>query len=435
MEIILAVAVIGIAVLLYRYMQVSEALAIATERARRADALELHLQEQVVENGEFRTKIAELAMQVTHEKQKYENSRQELTETFKALSSDVLQQSQKNFFQVAKETFEGYTGAFSAKMQQKETAISELVKPLTESLKAVDGKIHELEKHRVGAYAQVSEQLRALAGSQGQLQFETAKLVKALRAPSSRGQWGEMQLRRVVEMAGMLSYCDFTEQMTIEDQGSRFRPDLIVRLPNNRSIVVDAKSPLQSYLEALDCIDETSKAVKLKEHAKHLKKHLCELGEKAYWDKLSPTPEFVVLFLPGEAFFSAALEQDPTLIEYGVEKKVLIASPTTLIALLLSVAYGWKEERIADHARAIFDLGKTFHERLKVMTDHLVRLKKSIDGSVDSYNKVVGSFESRVLPAARSFEELADLTSSPIAELTPVEKLSRALQLVESASE
>lgn len=430
MEIALGISLFISAVVLYRYVQVSQALAVERERTRRANGLEERLQELMTENSQLLAKVAELSAEVSHERQKYKNVKLELAEHFKSLSTDVLLMTQKNFFDVAKETFEKYSGAFSTTMQQKERAIAELVKPLAESLKAVDGKMHELEKSRVGAYAQVVEQLRTLAGAQGHLQLETAKLVRALRAPSCRGQWGEMQLRRVVEMAGMLSYCDFSEQQTIEDRGSRFRPDLIVRLPNNRSIVVDAKSPLQSYLEALDCNDEQVKAIKLKEHAKHLKKHLLELGEKAYWEKLSPTPEFVVLFLPGEAFFSTALEQDPMLIEYGVEKKVIIASPTTLISLLLSVAYGWKEERIAEHAKSIFDLAKSFHERLKVMVEHITRLKKSLDGSVDAYNKLVGSFETRVLPAARSFEALASLDADPIEDLSPVEKLTRSLEPV-----
>lgn len=419
------------------YFNASQKLAVQSERARRVDSLESQIQSQVIENQKFQSKIAELSALVEYERKSsqekielLQQAEKQLADTFKTLSSDSLKETQKHFFDVAKQTFDSYSTNFQVHMQQKHVAISDLVKPLAESLKAVDGKIQELEKTRVGAYATVSEQIKQLAVSQGTLQSETAKLVKALRAPSARGQWGEMQLKRVVEMAGMLSYCDFTEQQTLEGENARFRPDLIVRLPNSRCIVVDAKSPLLSYLESLDIENEQEKLIKLKEHAKHLKKHLLELSEKAYWEKLSPTPEFVVLFLPGEAFFSAALEQDPTLIEYGVDRKVLIASPTTLIALLRSVAYGWKEQMIAEHAQAIFDLGKSLHERLRVMTEHLIRLKKSLDGSVDSYNKLVSSYETRVLPAARKFEEMAVSDKDSIPETSLVDKLSRSLEIV-----
>ncbi len=420
-------------VLLYLYVGAAKELAVYRSEHDRLKAREADLQEK---NTDFAAKIGELSVRLETEQQKsaekielLTHAQTELTKTFKALSSDSLKDAQKHFFQLAKETFDGYSSAVQQSMQQKHLQINDLIKPLAESLKAVDGKIHELEKTRISAYATVSEQLKSLAETQGRLQMETIKLVRALRAPSARGRWGEIQLKRVVEMAGMLAYCDFIEQRTFDGEYGRMRPDLIVKLPNGRSIVIDAKSPLQAYLEGLDSENEEVKNAKLKEHAKQLKKHIIELGEKAYWEKLSPTPEFVVLFLPGEAFFSAALEQDPALLEYGVDKKVLIASPTTLIALLRAVAYGWKEELMAEHARAICDLGKSLYDRLKNMTEHLAKLKRSLDGSVESYNKVVASFEARVLPAAKKFEELSVVEQAGFASVDPVEKLTRSLEV------
>jgi DNA recombination protein RmuC len=394
-------------------------LAIYKERNSRLKRVE----EEVVALRQEKSQLLEKVARLEEEKKQglekqllLSQAEEQLKNAFKAVSSDVLKDSQSSFFTIAKETFEKYIFG----MQQKQTAVQDMVKPLQESLKKVDGAINELEKTRLSAYVGVLEQLKMLSQTNIYLEAQTSKLVKALHTPAIRGKWGEIQLKRVVEMAGMVAHCDFVEQHTQAEHG-RLRPDLVVKLPNSRSIVVDAKTPLQAYLEALDAQDEETRSCKLKEHAKQLKHHLSELGAKAYWEHFQPSPEFVILFLPAEGFFSAALEQDASLIEYGVEKRVLLATPTTLIALLQSVAYGWREETVAEHAQTICSLGKELHERMRTMCEHFIKLKKSLSASVESYNKAVASFESRVMPTARKFHEMGVTSSSELPQLELVE--------------
>jgi DNA recombination protein RmuC len=355
-------------------------------------------------------------------------AQEQLKNAFKAVSSDVLRESQRSFFEVAKEIFQKQEALMEGKLSKKEGVISEMVKPLKESLEKVDGKIAELEKARVGAYVGITEQLKALSASQIQLQQEASYLSKALRLPSARGAWGEMQLRRVIELAGMVEYCDFETQVTMEHNERKIRPDVVIKLPNLRSIVIDAKAPLQAYLEAVEMHDASLRDQRLQEHAKHLRKHLSILGEKSYWEQFQRAPEFVVLFLPAESFFSMALEQDPSLIEFGVERQVLVATPTTLIALLKAVACGWREELIQEHAEYISNLGRQLYDRLQTLIEHFQKLKRALDTTVDSYNKVTACFEGRVLVAARRFQEVGVGTQQPaFDELEPVEKLARDL--------
>lgn len=384
--------------------------------------------EYSLENAGLHARVDEERKKAEEKMKLIQQAQEDMRSIFKAVSSDSLQFAQKSFFELAKETFDKYQSGLHVHMQQKEQVIDSLIKPLRESLEKVDVKIQELEKNRHGAYIGITEQLTSLNTVQLKLQAETSNLVKALRTPNVRGKWGEMQLRRVVEMAGMVEYCDFTTQTTQDSIDGKIRPDLLVRLPNSRTVVVDAKVPLMAYLEAIECSDEKLKEQKLKEHAKQLKKHLLQLGDKAYFESIDRTPEFVVLFLPGESFFSVALEQDPTLIEYGVDKKVLIATPTTLIALLRAVAFGWREEVVALHAEKISELGRSLYERLENMVTHFQKLKRSLDTAADAYNKVVGCFESRVLVAARRFQEMGVSEDKPeLEELEPVEKLTRLM--------
>jgi DNA recombination protein RmuC len=397
------------------------------QEAYKTQCMELDSQvEQVIT---LKVRLEEMKLRAEEKIHLLRTLQEEMQNNFKLLSSDALRSTQTAFFEIAKETFEKYQSGVTTTLSEKEKAIDSLVKPLRESLEKVDHKIQELEKSRVGAYSGITEQLKGLAATQEQLQTETANLVKALRVPHIRGKWGEVQLRRVVEMAGMVERCDFVTQCTVNSEGGPLRPDLIVKLPNERTIIIDAKAPLSAYLEAVEAADGEVRQRELKEHARQLRKHLSNLGDKAYFEQFPRTPEFVVLFLPAESFFSTALEHDPSLIEYGVDKKVLIATPTTLIALLRAVALGWREEAIAEHAQRISELGKSLYERLVIMVEHFQKLKRALESSCVAYNKLTACFETRVLVAARRFTEMGlPKAQSELAPLEPIESVTRSLE-------
>jgi len=360
-----------------------------------------------------------------------EEIRQRSERNFQQLSSQALAANNRNFLDLAKATLEQHQGQARQELEQRQSAIDQLVQPLKEALTQVDGKITQLEQTRSGAYARLDEQVKSLLGSQLKLEAETGNLVKALRTPTVRGRWGEIQLRKVVEMAGMLDYCDFIEQESSSD--GRARPDMIVKLPNGRNIVIDAKAPLMAYLEAIEATDEKTQSQAMEHHARHIRNHILKLSGKQYWDQFQPTPEFVVLFLPGESFFSAALSVDPALIEAGVERKVLLATPTTLIALLRSVAYGWREDKLTANALAISRLGQEIHERLATMHQHFEQMGKSLERAVDSYNKGIASLDSRVLVTARKFAELGAGSSKEINAVATVDKRTRTPLMAEES--
>ncbi|MDX2164593.1 MAG: DNA recombination protein RmuC [Gammaproteobacteria bacterium] len=325
----------------------------------------------------------------------------------------------------------GFLGLIAYKLfEKKDSHLDELINPLKDSLEKFNTQILDIEKSRVGAYEGLSQQVKSLLETQYQLRRETTNLANALRKPQVRGRWGEIQLQRVVELAGMLEHCDFFQQQSVTVDDGRMRPDMIIKLPGNKNIIVDAKVPLSSFLDSLDTTEESQQNQCLIQHSRLVREHIKKLSQKNYWAQFNPTPEFVVLFLPGETFFSAALENDPSLIEVGAEEKVIIATPTTLIALLKAISYGWRQESLAKNAEMISQLGKELSKRITDMRDHFGAVGDRLHKAVEAYNKTAASFESRVLVSARKFQALNHSTESET--LNQIESLPRTLDQTET---
>jgi DNA recombination protein RmuC len=361
-----------------------------------------------------------------------DKAQEEFTNVFRALSGQALQTNNQMFLDLAAQTLGRFQQDAKGDLERRQQAIQELVAPVKLSLDKLDGRIHDIERLREGAYQALTTQVRSLAEGQVDLRRETFTLVKALRQPVARGRWGELQLRKVVEMAGMVEYCDFVEQASVNGEDGRLRPDLVVRLPGGLNIVVDAKTPLSAYLEAAETDDDDVRKQRLVDHARQVRDHMTQLGRKSYQEQFDPTPDLVILFLPGEMLFSAALQQDPQLIEFGVGEKVVLATPTTLITLLRTVAYGWKQEALARNAQEISELGRQLHDRISVLAGHWARVGKNLGEAVGAYNSAVASMETRVLVSARRFRDLKAVPDGrEIEVLEPVETIPRTLDVPE----
>lgn len=356
----------------------------------------------------------------------FETQKQQLEVAFKAMSFDVLQSNSASFLEMAKGAFERSQQQQVDALKHNQIEVEKLTKPLSEALSHMDHKIIEMEKSRLGAYASVGEQLRLMGETQQFLREETSRLVQALKTPNARGRWGELQLRRVVELAGMLNHCDFYEQATLEANGKRMRPDLLIKLPGNRSVIVDAKAPLTNYLESLQSTDDQYKRASLKLYAEQIRQHAVDLSKRGYSDYVQPSPEFVILFIPGENFYSAALEQDPSLLEMAESYSVVIATPTTLIALLRAIAHGWRQEAVAENAHKVIQLGQTLYKRLNTALDHLNMVGKNLRMTVDAYNESISSIESRALVSARKLQALG--VSEPLQTLKSVDSVPKIAQ-------
>jgi DNA recombination protein RmuC len=342
--------------------------------------------------------------------------------TIKALAADALRSNNESFLELAR-----------TQLDQKEKAVEHLVKPLRESLEKVNLQAQALEQARRQAYGALNEQLRSVVETQERLRGETSNLVTALRAPHVRGRWGEMQLKRVVELAGMVAYCDFVEQESTHDaDGHLLRPDLVIKLPGGKNVVVDSKVPLDAYLDGILAQDDDLRLQRFRDHARQVRDHITKLGAKKYWQQFAPAPDLVIMFLPDETFFRAAQEQDPSLVEAGVNSRVMPASPLTLITILQSIASTWQQETVAESARTVNELGRELYDRLSTMGKHFAKLGRSLDGAVGAYNETIGSIETRVLVTARKFPEHG-IVGDDVPALQPIEKQARPLQALELA--
>lgn len=385
----------------------------AARRAQLADS-EARLQDERRAAGE---KLALLA-----------DAQRQLGDAFKALSADALKHNNQSFIDLAQATFARFQDSAKGDLEIRQQAIAALVKPLGETVGKLDGRLGDLEKVRASEAGTLAEQLKQLNTANDRLGRETRNLVDALRRPTARGRWGEIQLRRVVEMAGMIEHCDFVEQANVMTDDGALRPDMVVRLPGGRSVVVDAKAVLSAYLEAIEAPDEESRLDRQRAHARQLSDHIDKLAAKSYWQQFQPAPEFVILFVPGESVLAAACEQRPDLMEHATTRRVILATPSSLIATLLAVAYGWRQEQVAHNAQQISELGRELHERLRLLVDHFAAVGDGLDKAVRGYNKAVGSFETRVLVSARRFKELGVSGAEELPPLTISDAAVRALE-------
>jgi len=420
--------------------KVAEARATAAElraQLQRAEADFGALRERLEVAREARvkaeTELAESARGLQEQKALLEQARARLTDTFKALSDDALKSNNQAFLDLAKKSLEAVLTEARGDLSKRQEGIDALLKPLREALKRYEEQIQAIEHSRQKAYGGLEERLKGLTAAQQSLEKETHQLSTALRNPQVRGRWGEITLRRVAELAGMSKHCDFAEQVSVQSESGRRQPDMVVSLPAGRQIVVDSKAPLNAYLEAIAAETEEARTRCLVTHARQTREHMRSLAGKGYWEQFEQAPEFVVMFLPGESFFGAAVDHDHALIEDGMRDGVVLATPTTLIALLRAVAYGWRQEQLAQNAQAISDLGKQVYERLGTLASHLADVGSALERANQAYNRAVGSMEARLFPAARRFQELGVAAPDSMPATPPVETTPRQLNVPEAS--
>ncbi|MHB8427930.1 MAG: DNA recombination protein RmuC [Acidiferrobacterales bacterium] len=377
-------------------------------------------------------RIAELSTTLDLERRTAAEQLQGMERTFNALSHDALQRNNQAFLQLAQETLARFHVQAAADLDQKEKAVENLVAPIREALQKTEQQIQLMENTRKEAYGALTRHLQTMAQTQDQLKTETQNLVKSLRRPEVRGKWGELTLKRLTELAGMVEHCDFSQQESVNTEEGMLRPDMVVRMPDGREIVVDVKTPLDAYLNAMEATDDADRARHLEHHARKVRERVAELSRKAYWSQFRNAPDFVVLFIPGDQFLSAALDIDRNLLEDALRQKVILATPTSFVALLRAVAYGWRQEALAANAAEIRDAGEELYARLATFSEHLARLGTSLDSSVTQYNRAVGSFESKLLPGARKFAELGVSARKDIEPLEQIEKGVREISRPES---
>jgi len=371
------------------------------------------------------TKLTDTQQHIESQRAMLDEAKHTLSDTFRSLASEALAGNNQGFLTLAEEKFKALKDETSIEIHHRQTSLEALMTPLTESLRTYQQETKALEDKRLREFSSVSEQLKYLAIAQSTLQAETSKLVNALRSPHVRGRWGEIALRKTAELAGMSAYCDFHEQESVSTETGRLRPDMVVKLPAGRDVVVDSKVPLSAFLDSLEATTDESRETALKRHAGQVKTHIRQLASKEYWDQFPAAPEFVVLFIPNDSFLAAAAEQDPSLIESALTQKVVIATPTTFIALLRAIAYGWRQEQVAEGAQRISTLGQELAERMGTMAEHFAKVGHALGRTVESYNATVASLENRILPSARKFKELGVNTRKDMPDLQPVEQIPR----------
>lgn len=407
---------------------ISELRSSIAEKEARIETLRASLEAAQHDKAVTKTRLDEAMKSMEEERRLLASAEAKLTTTFQALSGESLKSNNRAFLELAKESLGIVLSDAKGELTKKEESIKNIVKPLEEALFKYEAQIGELERSRISAYANLENQIRTLVSSEAQLQKETGNLVSALRRPEVRGRWGEVTLKRVVELAGLSEHCDYTEQVSVETDEGRLRPDMVVHLPNDREIVIDSKVSLDAYLDAVACQDQEKRQGLIAKHAQQVKRHMKTLSEKGYWEQFPKAPEFVVMFMPGESFLAAALDIDGALIEQGMETRVIIATPTTLIALLRAIAFGWRQERLAKNSQQIAALGKEIYDRFQPFIEHMNRLGLNISQAVGSFNKMAMSLERRVMVSVRKFKELGASGDKDLPEIEQVEQIPMKAQ-------